>query len=253
MTLMMVMIVMIILVILKVQHLPINAGGQLGKRLQNDNLHLGFTHSLSSVRDHPSYLIQVKTMSLPSCSWFNWPTSLCAVETNKYVQQNNRPKWVDVSADEVWIFLGIVILMGIHRLLQIKDYWGMDSLLCVSAVQQSMSLRRFCELWANLHLVDNETAPTTGGPARKIHPLLDILTYRLLVCYNPRQNFSIEEIIVKYKGRAKGKVHMPKKLVKVGYKVWCCSCSCCGQLCNFQVYDGRATDPVSRKQILRND
>ena len=38
-----------------------------------------------------------------------WPTSLCEV-----IGQNNRPKWVDVSTDEVWIFLGIVILMGIH-------------------------------------------------------------------------------------------------------------------------------------------
>ena len=33
-----------------------------------------------------------------------WPTSLCeliAVETNRYAQQNNHPKWVDVSTDEV--------------------------------------------------------------------------------------------------------------------------------------------------------
>ena len=42
-------------------------------------------------------------------------------------------------------------------------------------VQQSMSLKRFWELWVNLHLVHNETAPSTGGPASKIQP----------VCYNP--------------------------------------------------------------------
>lgn len=36
--------------------------------------------------------------------------------------------------------------------------------------------------------------------------------------------------MVKYKCRAKGKVHIPKKPVKVG---------CCGYLRNFQVYDGR--------------
>ena len=32
------------------------------------------------------------------------PTCLCeviAVETNRYAQQNNHPKWVDVSTDEV--------------------------------------------------------------------------------------------------------------------------------------------------------
>ena len=181
-----------------------------------------------------------------------WPTSLCeliAVETNRYARQKKRPKWVDVSTDEVWVFLGIVVLMGIHRLPQIKDYWSMDSLLGVPAVQRSMSLRRFWELWSNLHLVDNETAPASGGPARKIQPLLDILTDKFLMCYNPGQELSVDEGMVKYKGRAKGKVHMPKKPVKVGYKIWCCSCSCCGYLCNFQVYEGRTTDPVSRKKI----
>ena len=83
-------------------------------------------------------------------------------------------------------------------------------MLGVSAVQESMSCRRFWELWSNLHLVDNETAPATGGPARKIQPLLDILTDRFLMCYNPGQELSVDEGMVKYKGRAKGKVHMPK-------------------------------------------
>ena len=150
------------------------------------------------------------------CPWF--PMAAFEVVYHSFVvvcakvaHQNNRPKWVDVSTDEVWIFLGIVILMGIHRLPQIKDYWSMDSLLGVSAVQESMSLRRFWELWANLYLVDNETAPATGGPACKIQPLLDILTDRFLMCYDPGQELSVDEGMVKYKGRVKGKVHMPKK------------------------------------------
>ena len=42
---------------------------------------------------------------------------------------------------------------------------------------------------------------------------------------------------------------MLKKPVKVCYKIWCCSCSCCGYLYNFQVYDRRTPDPVSGKKI----
>ena len=52
-----------------------------------------------------------------------WPTSLCeliAIETNRYAQQNNCPKWVD---DEVWIFLWIVVLMGIHTKLRTTGAW----------------------------------------------------------------------------------------------------------------------------------
>ena len=63
----------------------------------------------------------------------------------------------------------------------------MDSLLGVPAMQLSMFLRRFWELWSNLHSVDDEIAPPTGGPAHKIQPLLDnILTDRFLMCYNPK-------------------------------------------------------------------
>ena len=35
---------------------------------------------------------------------------------------------------------------------------------------------------------------------------------------------------------------MPKNPIKKGFKILCCSCSCCGYLCTFQVYHGRPTD-----------
>ena len=64
-------------------------------------------------------------------------------------------------------------------------------------------------------------------------------------CYHPSQELSVDEAMVKCKGRAKGKVYMPKEPVKRGFKIWCCSCSCCGYLCTFQVYPGRCTDPIT--------
>ena len=38
---------------------------------------------------------------------------------------------------------------------------------------------------------------------------------------------------------------MPRKPVKLGFKIWCCSCSCCGYLCTFQVYHGASRDLVT--------
>ena len=54
---------------------------------------------------------------------------------------------------------------------------------------------------------------------------------------------------MKYKGHIKGKVRMPKKPIKMGFKIWCCCCSCCGYLCTFQVYEGKPTDPSTGKQV----
>ena len=40
---------------------------------------------------------------------------------------------------------------------------------------------------------------------------------------------------------------MPKKPIKVCFKVWCCCCSCCGYFCTFQVYEGKPIDPATEK------
>ena len=51
----------------------------------------------------------------------------------------------------------------------------------------------------------------------------------------------MDESMIRYKGHLGGKVCMPRKPVKQGFKVLCCSCSCCGYLCTFQIYHGAPT------------
>ena len=51
-----------------------------------------------------------------------WPKSLMSVitlETSRYGQQKRHPNWVDVTTDETRTLLGILIPMGILRLLRI--------------------------------------------------------------------------------------------------------------------------------------
>ena len=98
-----------------------------------------------------------------------------------------------------------------------------------------MSLKRFWEVWSNLHVVNNETA-SKYELSYKIKPVLDTLSRTFFEQYNPSQELSVDEAMVKYKGHATGKVRMPNKPIKLGFKVWSCCCSCCGYLCSFQVY-----------------
>ena len=46
---------------------------------------------------------------------------------------------------------------------------------------------------------------------------------------------------------------MPNKSHKLGYKVWYCSCSCCGYLSTFQFYDGRSVDVVTGEKVSEKD
>ena len=181
-----------------------------------------------------------------------WPSFLCdliAIETNRYAQQNGRVNFIDTTGSEVWTFLGLIILMGIHRLPQLRNYWSRKPILSVPTVSETMSLSRCWELWSNFHCVDNRQAAPDGGISRKIQIILGTLSVNFLKHYNPSQELSVDEAMVKYKGRAKGKIKMPKKPVKLGFKVWCCSCSCCGYLCTFDVYHGKPTDPKTGLKI----
>ena len=72
--------------------------------------------------------------------------------------------------------------------------------------------------------------------------MIDTLSETFLKHCSPGQEICVDETMVKYKGHCKGKVRMPKEPIKLGYKIWCCSCCCCGYLCSFQVYNGTPTD-----------
>ena len=181
-----------------------------------------------------------------------WPASLCeliALETNRYAMERGLSTWRSTSPTEVWTFLGIVILMGIRRLPRVRNYWSKDSLIGVPNMIQFMALSRFWLLWRNLHVVDNGSIPAGSGLSWKIKPILDTLSDTFLKNYSPGQELSVDEAMVKYKGHARGTVVMPKKPVKKGFKIWCCSCACCGYLCTFQVYHGRPTDVSTGRRV----
>ena len=86
---------------------------------------------------------------------------------------------------EVRTFLAIVILMGLNRLPTISNYWSTDCFIGIPNLHHHMSLARFWALWSNLHLVDNQSMPPTGGVCRKVNPLLDALGHTFLTCYSP--------------------------------------------------------------------
>lgn len=179
-----------------------------------------------------------------------WPDSLCehiATQTNLYARQQGADNWKETSLHEIWIFLAIIINMGIHRLPSYPCYWSTDPLLGVDAIKNSMSFNRFRSLRRYLHCDDNEGIVDSTDLTSKIRTIVSTLSKNFILNYNPGQEISIDEMMVKYKGRKGGKIRMPKKPIRLGFKIWCCSCSCCGYLCCFSVYNGRPVDALGQK------
>ena len=173
---------------------------------------------------------------------------MIANETNHYAYAKCGFGWHPTNADEIWAFLGVVVLMGYHRLPSFSDYWSKSEYVGVRGIQRCMTYSRFSQLWRNLHVADNSSADRSDR-YYKIRPLVVRLQDSFRRAYHPAQELSLDESMIKCKGRAKGKVFMPKKPIKRGFKMYSLSCACCGYLCDFRLCAGKEVDPVNGKRL----
>ena len=63
---------------------------------------------------------------------------LIVEQTNLYAHQtmsdDQYSKWEEVNAEEIWAYMGFMILMGINHLPALSDYWKVDPTYCYSPI-----------------------------------------------------------------------------------------------------------------------
>lgn len=67
--------------------------------------------------------------------------------------------------------------------------------------------------------------------------------------YQPRQNLSVDEAMVAFKGQLSMKQYVPLKPIKRGIKVRECADSLNSYVCNLQVYTGRQDGGVTEHVV----
>ena len=61
--------------------------------------------------------------------------------------------WFDTSVEELYLFLAILIYMGLHPEFDIENYWSCKDLMPDhSKVTSFMSCNRWQDIWANFHI-----------------------------------------------------------------------------------------------------
>lgn len=150
-----------------------------------------------------------------------------------------------VTDHELAAFLGIQFLIGYHRLPELSMFWEQqpDSGLGLGIIQQAMTRERFKFISKHISCaspVDPEEPDQTTerrDPIRKIRPLVNTLNDRFNECRVPPRGQSIDESMVKFKGRSMLRQTMKGKPVKSGFKIWS---RCCqrGYTYKFEIYHG---------------
>ena len=95
--------------------------------------------------------------------------------------------------------------MSIHKVPAIVDYWKDDSILGVPSFSGIMSRAWFQEILRYLHFNSNATMRQRDDESYdklyKVRPFIESLKTNFRLQYHPHCEQSIDEAMVKYKGR----------------------------------------------------
>ncbi|XP_052130530.1 piggyBac transposable element-derived protein 3-like isoform X2 [Frankliniella occidentalis] len=162
-------------------------------------------------------------------------------ETNNYSNQRNEGEQLQLTLQELKVFLGIWIFMGICSLPSYTDYWS--GITRVPFVAEAMTMLRFKLLRARLHLVDNSAIPQDNvDPLLKVRPLLNHVRAKCNALPQNTTCFSIDESMSPYKGTKAGPLrqYIKGKPHKWGFKAFMLTSSS-GIVYDFLVYCGSKT------------
>ena len=85
---------------------------------------------------------------------------MIVTQTNIYGKQmilgnNSTTKWEEVTENTIRSFLGLLIIMGLHRLPHIRHYWSRNKIFYAEVVANVMSRNEFYRILSTLHVSDN--------------------------------------------------------------------------------------------------
>ena len=160
-------------------------------------------------------------------------------QTNLYARQKDVSTSFSIDVNDLMVFVGIVLYMGVVHMPSIDDYWAVHTR--IPQITEYMTSKRFKQIRSTLHFNNNETAKSSTDRFYKVRPLFSGITKQFLqVKATPTQ--SVDEVMVAYKGTMAGNLrqYIANKPDKFGYKLFC-RASIDGFIHDMLMYQGETT------------
>lgn len=179
------------------------------------------------------------------------------INTNKYADWTQQQKgivdnlWPEkLALPELWAFIAINIVMGINPVPQYHQYWSQSPFWGNAGIKHLMSRKRYERIARYLHVNDRAREIPKGQDGfdklAKIRPLLEHMDGVIGKYSPPSENQSIDEGMIKYKGRCGFIQYIANKPIKRGIKLFLRNDADTGYLQEFEVYLGaRGTTATS--------
>ncbi|XP_043485876.1 piggyBac transposable element-derived protein 4-like [Polistes fuscatus] len=149
-------------------------------------------------------------------------------ETNLYAKQvinngNKRRKideaWFPIDCDELKIYIALCIIMGDVKKSSVQMYWSKRSVIETPIFRQTMPYRRFLQISRFLHFANNKVV-NRSDKLSKIKPVINYLNQKFQEIYTMQENITIDESLIKFKGRLSYKQYNPSERARFGIKVY---------------------------------
>ncbi|XP_054723265.1 piggyBac transposable element-derived protein 4-like, partial [Uloborus diversus] len=211
-------------------------------KLSNKILGGGPTHNLSpgaSILDFFNLFFTLPMMEVVLQNTNKYAELMKASQPSKKCFQ----KWTPLeSIDELWGFISCIFAMGMTKAPSLKHYWSEDPVLGNNFVKSTMSRDRFLQILRCFHLSNREEEKASNHPEyymmQKLDPFMTEVRSNFCRFFTPNKNLSVDEALLKYKGRCGIIQYMPNKPAKRGIKVWMLCDSITGYVMDFEVYCG---------------
>ncbi|XP_017795719.1 PREDICTED: piggyBac transposable element-derived protein 4-like [Habropoda laboriosa] len=141
-------------------------------------------------------------------------------ETNKYATQciNNssfsskmhQQAWQSVTRDEMNTFFGILLIMGVVQLPEIRLYWSNNDMYANARIKNAMRRDRFLSILKFLHFSENTTARTEDR-LYKIQNIIEAIVDTFKSSVKPGKNIVIDESMVPWRRRLGFRQYIPGK------------------------------------------
>jgi hypothetical protein len=137
-------------------------------------------------------------------------------------RSDHSSSWKEVDENDILAFLGIIFIMGFHKLPWLRNYWSQDKSVFIPVVANTMTRDNFYRLFSSVHLADNSKRPSKDSPLYdrlyKVHDFLSLLMRNFQRNYCLESCLSIDKMMIKFKSTSSIKQYEPMKPTKRGYK-----------------------------------
>ena len=182
---------------------------------------------------------------------------LMVEQTNLYTEQvstadpdKHKTPWSPVTVDELKSWLALTLNMGLVNKPTIQSYWATENSTLTPFFISTMSRTRYQQILRYLHFVDNSTLTPRGqdgyNKLGKIQPLLNLILPKFQETYCPSRNLSVDETVVKFKGKLSWKQFIKDKPARFGLKLFTLADADNGYVLSYKVYTGKDNAAVAR-------